>query len=212
MADEKRSGHRVRMTGVRVTYDNAGVDVEADAVDLAAGGLFIRTAAPLPVGKRIALEIHVIGEPGPWSVLGRVVWARDKGEGDQAPPGMGVKLIDADDGVIASIERIVETRERTEPGLGGPGSNPPPPIAAPQREATIQGVGPAVDRTPPPAREQSIAIDLATRKTPPRPEASPPARTTPGGGGGRWVVVLLLLIVAAIAAYVLIDGFLKPPR
>jgi uncharacterized protein (TIGR02266 family) len=199
------------MSGVRVTYDNAGVDVEADAVDLAAGGLFIRTAAPLPLGKRIALEIHVIGEPGPWSVLGRVVWTRDKGEGDQAPPGMGVKLIDADDGVIASIERIIETRERTEPGIGGPGSNPPPPVA-PQREATVLGVGPPIDRTPPPAREQSIAIDLAARKTPAQLEAAPPARTTPGGGGGRWVVVLLLLIVAAIAAYVLIDGFLKPPR
>ena len=165
MEDEKRSGHRVRMSGVRVTYDNAGVDVEADAVDLAAGGLFIRTAAPLPVGKRIALEIHVIGEPGPWSALGRVVWTREKGEGDQAPPGMGVKLIDADDGVIASIERIVETRERTEPGIGGPGSNPPPALA-PAREATVLGVGPAIDRTPPPAREQSIAIDLATRRAP----------------------------------------------
>jgi len=210
MADEKRSTHRVRMSGVRVTYDNAGVDVEADALDLGAGGLFVRTATPLPVGKRLSLEIQVIGEQGPWSVLGRVVWTREKGEGEHAPPGMGVKLIDADDGVIAAIERLVETRERTEPGIGGPGSNPPP-AAAPQREATVLGVGPQIDRTPPPPREQSIAIDLA-RKPPAQPAAKPLPTTAPGGSGGRWVVVLLLLIVAAIAAYVLIDGFLKPPR
>jgi uncharacterized protein (TIGR02266 family) len=211
MADEKRSGHRVRMSGVRVTYDNGAGDVEADAMDLGAGGLFVRTAAPLPVGKRISLEIQVIGEQGPWSVLGRVVWTREKGEGEQAPPGMGLKLIDADDGVIVAIERLVETRERTEPGIGGPGSNPPPPLA-PQREATVLGVGPAIDRTPPPVREQSIAIDLATRKAPAPRASTPPPTTAPGGSGGRWVVVLLLLIVAAIAAYVLIDGFLKPPR
>lgn len=240
MADERRNSHRVRISGVRVTYESAGGEIEADALDIGPGGLFVRTAAPLGVGKRISLDIQVIGEKGPWSVLGRVVWTRDRGEGDQAPPGMGIKLIDADDGVVTAIEHLVETRERTEPGVGvskpGSASNPPPGASRPSfpgipsnprvptpppaslptdgaysaraREPTLSGVGP--DDAAPPAREQSIAIDLATRKAP-AAAARPAAPAQPATGAGRWVVVLLLVVVAAIAAYVLIDGFLRPP-
>lgn len=217
MAEERRSAHRVRITGVRVTYESAaGESVEADAVDLGVGGVFVRTAAPLAVGKRISLEILVIGEPGPWSALGRVVWARDKGEGDAAPPGMAVKFIDVEDAVVAAIERLVETRERTEPGVGKP-STPPPAVApvvvaAPERERTLMGVGAASEETAPAepmAREQSVAIDLVANKAA-TPSSAPPAAPHKGSPG-RIVVVLLLLVVAAVAAYVLLDGFLRPP-
>jgi uncharacterized protein (TIGR02266 family) len=255
------------MSGVRVSYEGAsGTSVEADALDISRGGLFIRTASPLAVGKRISVEIHVVGESSPWAALGRVVWARTKGEGDHAPPGMGVKLIDAEETVFAAIERMVDSREPTEPGVGKP-SSPPPAMApvvggAPERERTLMGVGlsepepaappprplPNVRIDVPPPREQSIAIDLVSQKEPvtleldldrarapvpapvpapmpppalvapaPSPIRSrpPPARTPApvetGPGGGRWVVILLLLIVAGVAAYVLLDGFLRPP-
>jgi uncharacterized protein (TIGR02266 family) len=214
MAEERRSFHRVRISGVRVIYESArGERVEADALDLGAGGLFVRSAVPLPVGKMISLELHVVGEPGPWSAVGRVVWARDKGEGEKAPPGMGVKLIDADDAVIAAIERLVETRERTEPGIGK-GSKPPPPVVpvaalAPERERTLQGVGASSEETPL-QREASVATDLVAKKPAPAP-APPPGPPAEKGGAGRLVVILLLLVVAGVAAYVLLDGFLRPP-
>ena len=240
MAEERRSAHRVRISGVRVTYESAtGEAVEADVVDLGSGGMFVRTAAPMAVGKRVSLDLHVVGEPGPWSALGRVVWTRTKGEGDAAPPGMAVKVIDADEAVIAAIERLVETRERTEPGVGKP-STPPPAVApvvlvAPERERTLMGVGlttedpPAPPQQPPPEREQSVAIDLVAKKSVPpaamvpvvpiAPVAPMVPRSVPPGppveaeraGSGRVVVVLLLLIVAGVAAYVLLDGFLRPP-
>jgi uncharacterized protein (TIGR02266 family) len=220
MAEERRSAHRVRITGVRVTYESAtGGSVEADGLDLGVGGVFVRTAAPLPVGKRIGLEIHVIGEPGPWSALGRVVWTRAKGEGDAAPPGMAVKFIDVDDTVVAAIERLVETRESTEPGVGK-ASSPPPTTApadgpTPERERTLTGVGVAPEEPvpappPPPPREQSVAIDLATKKSAPPISPSRPPEAQKGGSAGRAIVVVLLLIVAAVAAYVLVDGFLRP--
>jgi molecular chaperone DnaK len=220
MPDERRSSHRVRISGVRVTYESAaGESVEADALDLGPGGVFIRTATPVPVGKRVSLEIQVIGEQGPWAALGRVVWTRDKGEGDKAPPGMAVKFIDADEAVIAAIERMVETRERTEPGLGK-GSTPPPApapvlVVAPERERTLMGVGIAPEEAPPPPpppREQSVAIDLVAKKSVP-PAPVPRAAPVPekSGGAGRAIVVLLLLAVAGVAAYVLLDGFLRPP-
>jgi uncharacterized protein (TIGR02266 family) len=234
MAEERRSSHRIHISGVRVTYESGtGERVDADVVDLGGGGMFIRTAAPLPVGKRISLELQVVGEPGPWSALGRVVWSREKGEGDKAPPGMGVKLIDAEDAVLAAIEHLVETREPTEPGVGT-GSTPPPAPApviavAPERERTLMGVGTSEEEAPaapkealPTPREASVAIDLVAQKPlaaapSATPAVAPPAtpKTAPRpeektGGAGRLVVILLLLVVAAIAAYVLLDGFLRP--
>ncbi|HEY3819742.1 MAG TPA: PilZ domain-containing protein [Polyangiaceae bacterium] len=227
MAEERRSSHRVRIAGVRVMYETgSGERVETDAVDLGGGGVFVRTATPLAVGKRLSLEIQVIGESGPWSAIGRVVWTREKGEGEKAPPGMGVKLIDAEDVVLAAIERLVETRERTEPGVGK-GSTPPPPVAAPviavgpERERTLMGVGTAPDEAPEkpaaplPPREASVAIDLVAKR--PAPMPAPSARPAPSapveksGGSGRLIVILLLLVVAGVAAYVLLDGFLRPP-
>jgi uncharacterized protein (TIGR02266 family) len=230
MAEERRSAHRAHIGGVRATYESAvGGTVEADVVDLGTGGVFVRTAAPLAVGKRISLDIQVIGEEAPWSAVGRVVWTRDKGEGERRPPGMAVKFIDVDEQVLASIERLVETRERTEPGVGKP-SSPPPAVApvapvvtvgavgtAPERERTLMGVGIAPEEpppSPPPAREQSVAIDLVAKKSvrpmpPPTPRQPPVVEAE--RGSGRIVVVLLLLIVAGVAAYVLLDGFLRPP-
>jgi uncharacterized protein (TIGR02266 family) len=218
MAEERRSSHRARIAGVRVMYESTtGERVETDAFDLGGGGVFVRTATPLGVGKRLSLEIQVVGETGPWSAVGRVIWTREKGEGEKAPPGMGVKLIDADDAVLAAIERLVETRERTEPGVGKGSTPPPAPIiaVAPERERTLMGVGIAPEEPPVsamPSREASVAIDLV----PKRPASAPPPAqrssvTVEKSGPGRLIVILLLLVVAGVAAYVLLDGFLRPP-
>ena len=113
---------------------------------------------------------------------------------------MAVKIIDVEDCGGAAIERLIETRERTEPGLGdgrderarpppparertvlgiGAGAAPAPPaavapvvMAAPAREATLLGVG--LDSEAANAREPSEAIDLVTRK-PPSTRPSPPS-------------------------------------
>jgi uncharacterized protein (TIGR02266 family) len=240
MAEERRSTHRIRISGVRVMYESGAAErIEANALDLGGGGLFVRTAAPLAVGKRISLEIEVIGETGPWSAVGRVVWVREKSEGDGSPPGMGIKLIDADPAVLAALDRLVETREFTEPGVGK-GSTPPPaaPVIAvgPERERTLMGVGLASETAPvrpapsaplassgalgqparpaPLPREASIAIDLIPRAAKKPVSAPPPPATVveKRGGAGRLVVILMLLVVAGIAAYVLLDGFLQPPQ
>jgi uncharacterized protein (TIGR02266 family) len=159
MADERRGGRRAPISGVRVTYEGAtGAQIEAEVLDLATGGLFIRTEAPLSTGKRIALDLHILGEPGPWSALGRVVWSRPAAEPGR-PAGMGVKLIDVDDATIDLIARLVETREPTAPGVGKVAPVTTAPIvslgaAAPERERTLMGVGGsgAEPESPPGAR------------------------------------------------------------
>jgi uncharacterized protein (TIGR02266 family) len=241
MSDDRRGSKRANISGVRVTYESAnGQKVEADALDLSTGGLFVRTNTPLGVGKRITLEIQVLGEPSSWSALGRVVWVRPNAAPGM-PAGMGVKLIDVEDAVVEAIDILVETREPTSPGVGSGVKAEIAPVApvvmAPpvaEREPTIMGVGAAEDDrpterkperhpatavrvpAPPPrepslGREASIAIDLVTKPSSRPPP--PPARPQParGGAGGRWVVILLLLVVAGIGGYVLLDGFLRPP-
>jgi uncharacterized protein (TIGR02266 family) len=206
MAEERRGGRRAPISGVRVTYEGAtGAKVEAEVLDLAMGGLFIRTESPLAAGKRIALDLHILGEPGPWSALGRVIWARPAAEPGR-PAGMGVKLIDVDDATLEAIERLVETREPTAPGVGEMEAVTTSPIvtlgeAPPERERTLLGVGsdsepqpppgpppPALVPPPPPPpprpepdvshppREQSVAIDLVTAKKEVVAEAPPASK------------------------------------
>ena len=134
MPDERRKARRARIPGMRVTIEGAdGERVEAEVLDVGSGGLFIRTTNPLAVGKRLSLEIQN-GAGGPtWSALGRVVWNRATGTKDAAP-GMGVKLIDVEDAVVAAIARVVETsssapvRERTVLGIRAGTTAPAPPV------------------------------------------------------------------------------------
>jgi uncharacterized protein (TIGR02266 family) len=194
MSDERRNTHRAQVPGVHATYETASGDLQRAAVmDLAVGGLFLRTDAPVAVGKRVALDIEVQGEAAPWPALGRVVWIRPTAVDEERPAGMAIKLIDVDDDVRAGIERLVGMREPTEPGVGGASAPEPPP-----KERTMLGVGestsgdlvptpvafapvempeqvevelppaaPAAPAAPvaPIAREASIAIDLVSRKS-----------------------------------------------
>jgi uncharacterized protein (TIGR02266 family) len=153
MSEERRSAPRARISGARVTYESAlgGDRVEADALNLGRGGLFVLTEKPLPVGKRIALDIQVAGELVPWPAVGRVIWSRERTDGERRPAGMGVKLIDVDDAVLETIERLVEGREAVDVAEAlAEGERPTPDVAtapivtvAPERERTILGMGSA---------------------------------------------------------------------
>jgi Tfp pilus assembly protein PilZ len=194
MSDDRRTVRRVRLPGVQVTYEGAtGERHQARAVDLSREGLFIPSPRPLAVGKRLSLEIQPVGDVTAWSALGRIVWIRETDEGEERPAGMAIKIIDADDAVLAGIQHLLEAREPTERGLGTGDtvlpvrprarSNPPARektmlgvgvdasatpaapilIAAPGREPTLVGVGTGEAAD---AREASLAIDLVTKKPP----------------------------------------------
>ena len=124
MAVERRKTRRASIPGMRVAFEAAaGELVEADVLDVGTGGLFIRTAKPVAVGKRLSLEVAAVPGIAAWTALGRVVWTRDTGTRD-APPGMGVKLIDVDDVAIATIDRAVEAREKARTGAAADGELP----------------------------------------------------------------------------------------
>jgi hypothetical protein len=189
------------------------------------------------VGKRIALDLYVVGEAAPWPAIGRVIWSRTADEGKDKPQGMGLKLIGTDDAVTAAIEHLLDSREATAPGVG---QSSPPPAMPVTPEAPVTTTAGAIAPPPPSVREREPTLvgvgepsepppHLAPLSEPP-PEPVPVGGETGGGaaaimpalptplphiparraGGGRGLVVLLLLAVAGIAVYVLLDGFLQP--
>jgi Tfp pilus assembly protein PilZ len=146
MSQERRATPRARVPGTFVHCDGAaGEHIQADVLDLSAGGLFIPTPRPLAAGKRVTLRLQVGGVSAPWwSALGRVIWVRESGKGG-APAGMGVKILDIEeDGAVEQIGRLVQERLTTSVSK----------IKAPARERTVLGIGtaaPAPATTPPPA-------------------------------------------------------------
>jgi Tfp pilus assembly protein PilZ len=176
--EQTRVAHGVRIPGLRVAYQGTFEErLEADALYLGERGLFICTKEPLAVGGRFPLTIQLVGE-GVWrSAVARVVSAREAGTSD-APPGMGVTLIDVEDAVMAAIERLV-AGERTDPGVGGGQTA--------SRERTVLGTGIAQHDSDAPAAPILVLAPARERTVlgvaPPEPAAAavPPARETSQG-------------------------------
>jgi hypothetical protein len=148
----------------------------------------LQTGEPMAIGARLSLEVQTLGEPGPWTALARVVWARDAANGDGQPPVVGVDFIDVDDAGRAAIGRALARgaaaappRERTVLGVGLAAAAPAmaaAPIVAvvPSRERTVLGVAP---RTRPlPELSLTGADDLPEWPDPPTVPKSPPPPAT----------------------------------
>jgi uncharacterized protein (TIGR02266 family) len=217
MPDERRTARRAILPGVRATFEGAtGQQQQADVPNLGRGGLFLETESPVPAGKRLSLEIHVIGQPAPWSALGRVAWARWLA-GDEGPAGMGIKLIDVEDEVSSAIESLVERLSPVEPPPGVPDAPPSRPrvpgagTLPPQNSLLI---APLV-RPPADVPEPNVAIDLVTRKSEwplPLVEEEPLEHwdetfLKPKRRLGRWIFIGLLL-GTALTGYIWRDRLL----
>jgi uncharacterized protein (TIGR02266 family) len=122
MQQERRNAHRAHIPGVKLTFESATDEPEeATALDISPDGIFIRTARPAAVGKRLAIELRLPADERSWSALGRVRWSRAGGDATR-PSGMGVQLIDIDEAAFDAIRRALESlppsRERTVRGIG----------------------------------------------------------------------------------------------
>ncbi|MDP9001293.1 MAG: PilZ domain-containing protein [Myxococcota bacterium] len=210
MAEERRSAPRARISGVRVIFESAGGDpVETGALNIGRGGLFVTAPQPPAVGKRIALEIQVTGEATPWSALGRVVWTRGRDAGQGRPPGMGVKLIDVEDSVLATIDGLVDGCEEID-------QREIEPMTATTREATLLGVGTSTIETAAakpivlaaPGRENTgVGVSVGSAPSTPLPLAprNPVPPRTPSfhepNGNREPSVVIDLVTRDGVAAY-----------
>jgi uncharacterized protein (TIGR02266 family) len=202
MTPERRTaarGHAVAK--VKLTDATTDKTLECDLHDIGRGGMFVASDAPLPVGKRVDIEVHT--SAGAIAGMGRVIWIREAAQGD-LPAGMGVKFIDVDNEALLAIDRLVglkkNVRERTVLGMMAP--TPPasapkietPTVDAPKAEApkvdapkaeAPRPVAKSRERTmlgiAPPVREKELSWPDEPPEPPPEPEPEPepePAKPT----------------------------------
>jgi uncharacterized protein (TIGR02266 family) len=90
-----------------VSYE-AGGDLQSDLVtDVSAGGLFVRTASPLPVGTDIELKV-VLPNNLAVTVQGRVTWVREQ----RGAEGMGVQFTGVTGALLAEMVERARARAR----------------------------------------------------------------------------------------------------
>ena len=101
---------------IQPTWSDA-VDVSVDAEsksnfytglsgEIAAGGVFVPTDMPHPVGTELQLRIHLLGAS--FGMRGQIAWVRDAGDTTQ---GMGVRFLDLEPPLEQSILKFAGIRE-----------------------------------------------------------------------------------------------------
>jgi uncharacterized protein (TIGR02266 family) len=80
----------------------------AQGVEIAAGGMFLKTSAPLPEGRLVTLRLSLPGTSRGFTVLARVV--RTVTGGVLREPGMGVQFVDITSSARMLIEGYVQGR------------------------------------------------------------------------------------------------------
>jgi hypothetical protein len=110
-----------RLAAQITVYAKIGEDSDsqffADVVGRWDGGVFIATAARVPIDAVVAVELTV-----PWApesilrTIGRVEWRRDPARG--VAPGVGVRMTDISDDERREIEHYCRTRPPMTPEAG----------------------------------------------------------------------------------------------
>jgi uncharacterized protein (TIGR02266 family) len=222
MPDNRRTARRAILPGARATFEDAtGNRHEVDVGNLSVGGLFLQTESPLPAGKRISLEVHVVGQPTPWPAMGRVAWVRWLSD-DEAPAGMGVKIIDIDETASSAIEALVERLCPPEPPLKAPDAPPSRPrvpgAGTPSRSGSyyappqVRTNGAGASRPKPLSLVElaapNLAIDLVTKKDEAPVSGVRASHLDEAGSSpadrrrGLWPwIVLVVLLASALAWY-----------
>ncbi len=111
MSEEKRQDERHDLR-VRMDYrhEEGGNFLYEYSKNISAGGIFIETRTPLPVGTTVEMRFQPPGASGVIDVVGKVVWVNPYREGEENPnPGMGIQFTGLDDEQRDLIAQVVRT-------------------------------------------------------------------------------------------------------
>jgi uncharacterized protein (TIGR02266 family) len=89
---EGRREPRAQKT-LSLAFRDRNAFVKAFASNVSAGGLFVRTRNPLPVGERFLLKLQLPGITEPLEIQCEVSWSRG-GEAEGEPAGMGLRFLE----------------------------------------------------------------------------------------------------------------------
>ena len=67
------------------------------------GGLFVPTPKSYNLGEDLFLLVHIMDEPEPFNVSGKVVWVTPKGALGNRPVGVGVQIINDEKNIVSSL-------------------------------------------------------------------------------------------------------------
>jgi len=89
----RRKEQRIRKV-LSLTFKSEAGLVKAFTEDMSIGGMFIRTAKPLPVGEVFTLKLILPGTSDALNIGCEVAWNRAKEKSTESrPPGMGIKFV-----------------------------------------------------------------------------------------------------------------------
>ena len=95
-SDSPSKRRRFRRRTVRIVVEYLGeTGLCCDtATTLGAGGLFVETETPVPIGASLKLRFRLPGRDEEHHVEGRVAWSRGGVETRGTSPGMGIEFTD----------------------------------------------------------------------------------------------------------------------
>jgi uncharacterized protein (TIGR02266 family) len=196
--------------------------------NISAGGMFIRTTAPPPVGTVFDFELTLEDYSRLVHGLGEVQWVRERDEGFDRPAGMGVRFLSLEPESRELIERLlalgVSARTTMGAALAAPDLDAeapwweegPEPEAEPELGPEVEpeggpDPGPEADPEPEPAGAEDPAEAPAARAetpaAPPIPPRSPYAYARSYRGSAiarenrrpRPLLLILLIVVVLVA-------------
>ena len=102
--DDRRRSARAAVE-LRVDYSTVDAFFSDFASDINEGGMFVENESPPEVGTGVALHFVLPRSDEPLKLQGRVVWRRERSQGE--PPGMGIEFEQMDRATREQIDALV---------------------------------------------------------------------------------------------------------
>jgi molecular chaperone DnaK len=141
---------------IQLKFDRFSGFINEYVSNISPGGIFIRTDAPQSPGQLLDFEFR-LGD-GFELIRGRgeVVWARERSEGPERPPGMGVRFLELSPGSKDLIYKIVDDYvahggkpfDLTPPAPAAAGVEAPPAARPLGAKGSAPGAAPPAAATP----------------------------------------------------------------
>jgi len=183
---------------IQLKFDRFSGFINEYFSNISPGGIFIRTETPEPPGQLLDFEFRLGDGFELIHGRGEVVWARERSEGPERPPGMGVRFIELSPGSKDLIYKIVDdyvahggkpfdvtppaglgAQPAAQPGVGG--DAPVQPGAGVGSETPAEpGRGDEPPVWPGAAAGVAAAATAATATAGPRPGPPPAGSRAPG--------------------------------
>lgn len=166
---------------VRLRHPNLNSFAEHYALNVSAGGMFVRSATPLAEGTRAQFEVQIAQGVSVLRGIGVVRWVRRAADA-KGPPGMGIQFEQLEPSSRTLIQRMVD--RRSKPGGLKPSSPAPDDTAdvevkelKAQHSASV--ASPSMPQAPAPSPPPSKVAPVPAKAPPPPTPAAEPTLQKP---------------------------------